>query len=384
MRPLHHDVVVVGDGPAGSAVAAECAAVGLDVVVIGPGASWQNTYATWIDDVTDIDGASVALPGGVFASSNDRVLVTGGREHVIDRPYGVFDNHALRSHLGVDERLVRGSAVAIERVGDGATVTLDGGGVLDAGIVIDARGAAIASVPPAWQTAYGVVVDEQTAARLVPTDAVTLMDWSPGEVVPSFLYAVPVADGWLIEETVLAADPAMPPDALRGRLVARFGEPAVVAGERNGRIERVSIPMGLPTVGGEGRVVPFGAAAGMIHPATGYSVAASLRAAPRVARTIAEGGDVRDAIWPRSLRRSRALHDYGLAAMLGLDPVGTARFFDAFFELPVDMWAAYLRVDSPPGTVAKVMARLFAAAPWSVRRELVGLDLRLVARVLRP
>ena len=77
-------------------------------------------------------------------------------------------------------------------------------------------------------------------------------------------------------------------------------------------------------------------------------------------------------------RRVRALHDYGLDVLLRLDQTSTADFFDAFFAQPVERWEPYLRVDAELGDVASLMAALFRAAPWPLRRRLVRGDPRLL------
>ncbi len=125
----------------------------------------------------------------------------------------------------------------------------------------------------------------------------------------------------------------------------------------------------------------FGAAAGYTHPATGFSVAASLRAAPRVAAALAaaaartpgrvDPAPVWDAVWPRPLRRTRRLHDYGLRVLLGLDQDALATFFDTFFELPVDVWAPYLRIDAAPREVMRTMTALLRRLPPGMRRRLL-------------
>lgn len=373
------DVAIVGDGPAGLALAAACGAVGLEVVVHGSGEPWAATYATWRDDVP-------MVPDEVFASITPMVDVIGDRRHRIERPYGVFDNAALREHL------LAGLPSGTLRVGRVDPAALDAPTVVVATGAGPEAGPDVGSVP--WQTAHGVVLAELPASLDVAPDAVTLMDWrAPGAVAPapgdppSFCYVVPVHDGWLVEETVLAATPAVPPERLRARLERRLGVDGPVIVADAVRVEEVRIPMRV--TGGPdtdpGAPVRFGAAAGFVHPATGYSVAASLRAASRVARAIAAGADVHAAVWPRPQRRARVLHDYGLDALLRLDAGETAAFFDAFFDacvgLPVERWAAYLRVDTTPGEVARVMARVFRRAPWSVRRRLMAGDPRVLRRL---
>ena len=366
-----YDAVVVGDGPSGAVLGAACKAVGLDVVVVGRGAPWTNTYGVWLDDAPD-------LPRSAFASVSAQVIVGGTELRRLDRPYGIIDNEALRDHLGLGELLVGDEMVGITAAGDHATVELTGGTTLSAHLVIDATGSS-GDAARAWQTAYGVVVDETSAADVATTDAVTLMDWSWSTDGPSFVYVVPVGTGWLVEHTVLAASPSIEPSHLRGELVLRLGAAVVEAAEAEGRTETVRIPMGLPVRSGAGPVASFGTAAGMIHPATGYSVGPALRAAPRVAQAIAAGADVHTAIWPRAARRTRALHDVGLEALLQLDAGDTDRFFAAFFGLPVAAWSDYLRIDTPPDDIARVMSRLFRRSPWSVRRRLVAAGPRAVA-----
>jgi lycopene beta-cyclase len=116
---------------------------------------------------------------------------------------------------------------------------------------------------------------------------------------------------------------------------------------------------------------------------TGYSVAASLRAAPRVADAVARaiGEDVRGpalveetwrAVWPEDLLRTRALHDYGLAALRRLESRRIGEFFDAFFALPETDWADYLRIDTPARRVAAIMTRFFLDMPRGVRLRVMG------------
>jgi lycopene beta-cyclase len=280
--------------------------------------------------------------------------------------------------VGSNERITRHVCDGAEA----ASLELADGRTMSTRFVVDATGAPTAD-PSAWQTAYGVVVNDATAARLVPTDAVTLMDWWADGDVPMFLYAVPLSSGWLIEATVLASRQPVEVARLRARLAERLGDAVVAGAEHAGMVETVRIPMGAPVRRGSGCVVRFGAAGGMIHPATGHSVGAALRAAPRLAAAIAERGDVHQAVWPASARRARVLHDYGLRTVLRLGPSATASFFDAFFDLDVAVWREYLRVDTTPRSVSRVMWGVFRRLPWSVRRQLVDVDPAVLGRLLR-
>ncbi len=223
-------------------------------------------------------------------------------------------------------------------------------------------------------------------------------DGRPSPIGPSgvttFCYTLPVHDGWLVEETVLAARPAVEPIALLARLAARLGRHPDDVLADSVRTEYVRIPLGGSRPGLDEPVVAFGAAAGYVHAATGFSVASSLRAAPRVASSIvtalqssasvADPSVVADAVWPVAFRRSRVLHDYGLELLLRLDDDDVRDFFGAFFALTVEQWRGYMRIDTPPSEVAAVMTKLFRMSSWSMRRRLSAGNPAMFARLLRP
>jgi lycopene beta-cyclase len=230
------------------------------------------------------------------------------------------------------------------------------------------------------QTAYGLVLDHRP--DVVGGSGSVLMDWrQPAGVAgpPTFLYVLGLAGGrWLVEETSLARAEPVGPELLRERLAARLGVDLTDAAEH---VEHVSIPM-APGVPNRGQaVVGFGAAAGYIHPATGYSVAASLRAVPRVVDGLVEAVRLDDprqraltawnAVWPTEHRRARALHDYGLGVLLRMSADELSGFFGAFFDLPSEQWSAYLRVDTSAAAVSRTMTAMFRSVPWHLRRRLL-------------
>ena len=362
------DVAVIGDGPAGLALADACASRGLGVVVVGDDRPWTATYGMWVDEIPD-------LLSGCFGHVSPTVVVHGRRRHVVEGAYGVVDTATLWERLDAAVERAAGRATGVQHFTWGSRVLI-GAAHVDARLIARASGSA--GRPTAWQTAYGIVVDEPPPR--FDQDVVTLMDLRSvvgGGAQPTFCYVVPVADGWLVEETVMAARPAVDPASLRDRLAARVGAPVV---ESARRVEMVVIPLGGPLPNRRDPVVAFGAAAGYTHPATGYSVAMSLRAAPRVAGAIAEvvsngGLDTRgvwDAVWPRAARRTRLLHDHGLEVLLRLSPNELSAFFDAFFELPEPLWSAYLRVDASAADVSRAMTAVLRRLPRPVRRRVLA------------
>ena len=133
--------------------------------------------------------------------------------------------------------------------------------------------------------------------------------------------------------------------------------------------------MGVPLPSVQ-RVVPFGAAAPMVHPATGYSVGRSLRSASTLVQAYnsslapaAASAKMWTALWPSSARRARSLHMMGARILAGLDTLQTRAFFGAFFDLPVPVWSRYLDSESSP---VWPMLKLFGSAEAPVRRQLLS------------
>ncbi|HEX2188284.1 MAG TPA: lycopene cyclase family protein [Longimicrobiaceae bacterium] len=294
------DVLVLGKGPAALAAAAALGARGLRAGVVGPPGPprWTAQYGVWADEMDAVGLAEVA------GSRWDRVSAGfgGGRTRVLPRAYVRVDRDALARVL--EERCGRagvrwldGEAAAAEHGPAGSTVRLRGGGTVEGRVVVDASGHRPALVRrgarPAqgFQTAWGAVVPGTVPG--VEPDCATLMDWDdaglPPSPVPTFLYALPFADGSVfVEETALVARPALPFDVLEARLRARLAARGVAVPE-GGERELCRIPMGGPLPSPRQRVVGFGGAAGMVHPATGYLLARVLADAPALAGALADG-----------------------------------------------------------------------------------------------
>jgi lycopene beta-cyclase len=197
------------------------------------------------------------------------------------------------------------------------------------------------------------------------------MDWrrdngTGPDASPSFLYAMPLGDGTtLLEETCLVGRPALDQRELRRRLETRLRNRGIeVTGTE--RVERVRFPVESFRIEGA-----FGARGALMHPGTGYSVAASLATADKVAAALADGKSVDRALWPASARAVDRLRRIGLDALLTLEPAQVTPFFEAFFDLSVRHQRAYLSGRNDlPGTAA-AMRSLFLAVPPDVRRVLL-------------
>jgi lycopene beta-cyclase len=383
---LDAQVAVVGSGPAGWAAAAALAEVGVEAVLVAPAPSevWPATYGCWVDELEPVGLRTVVR------TSWPSVRVVGHREHEVPRAYAVLDNarlHALLSEAfgRTGGRTVLGAAVGAQHFGWGSRLLLAEGQPIEVRLIVDATGGGRhgllrrAGPPRAHQTGFGLLARFDRPP--IPAGSCTLMDWSPaapdgagGDPRPTFLYALDLGEGrLLVEETALAASPPMADTELRRRLAVRLerrgATPAEVLAD-----EHVVIPMGgpLPRVQA---VAATGAAAGLVHPATGYSVAPRLAEAVR--RSLDAGhapdglaAEAWAAVWPASRRRARRLEQVGLSRLLAMGSDEVRTFFDAFFALPVERWAPYLSGSGSTVELARAMAAVFRASPRDVRRRL--------------
>ncbi|MEU6643028.1 lycopene cyclase family protein [Saccharomonospora sp. NPDC046836] len=363
------DVAVLGGGPAGRAMAAACVREGLATALVDPAPErrWRQTYALWRDELP-------ALPAGAIAAAPATVLA-GGR--ALDREYLVLDNAGLRRWLADDRVEVRsGTAVDIAHGPHGSLIRLADDSRIAAHVVVDARG-----TPPghgAAQTAFGLVLPAGQAAPLVPAGTAVFMDWRDAPAVdPSFLYAVPLAaDRVLVEETSLARKPALPRSILAARLRQRLAAAGIATDglpEEHVHI-RLDTPLPRP-----GRTVPFGARAGLVHPATGFSVAASLGLAPRVATALSTelthgpgraASAARHVLWPPRAVAVHTLRRQALRSLSSIPGCEQPYFFDLFFAMAPRHQRAFTSGREDLTGLLGAMTALFCATPWRLRPAL--------------
>lgn len=364
------ELVVVGLGPAGRALTHRACAHGLDVIAVDshPHRHWTPTYSAWRDELP------FWLPASAIGSSTDDPAAWTTRRQRIDRTYCVLDTAALQTALTVDSaRVVAGTAREVTA----HTVRLTDGTVISGGTVVDARGTTGMS-GLAEQTAYGVIVPRELGEPLLEAAGAWFMDWrcdngtDPNDI-PSFLYAVRLNDEEiLLEETCLVGVPALDLRTLRERLFTRLQSRGLVLSGSE-PVERVRFPVqSPPRTSTERDIVRFGSRSSMMHPATGYSVAASLAAVDSVVDALRRGRRVGSLqIW--AVQRLRNL---GLRTALDLDPSLVPEFFASFFDLPTALQASYLSGRSDPVGTMNAMVRMFPTLPTAARiaiaRTVVG------------
>lgn len=361
-------IAVLGLGPAGALLAHRAVTRGWTVDGYDPACGevdgvpalpvWRSTYGVPLAGLPDWARDTLAVEGG----SGQLTVHTPALRRLDHGAYGLLDRDRVRRQLADGIRLHR------QRVSDADIPALRAATGADA--VVDCRG--VVDRPGAVrQVAYGLFLPPEVAVAAGTTPG-EFMDWRPSPAVtagdgtrtdgapPSFLYVQRTADAVLVEETVLATRDRtrdLLPE-LRRRLVARLGD----AADRAVGYETVHFPMDRrrrpwylgPDADG---YATFGAAGGLTHPATGYSVGAAAAAADTVLDQLVDGVPHR--------RRCSAALAWRLR-LLGADLIVRAdgdvlpRFFDAFFRLPVHLQRGYLEgQDALPVAAAMVSLARF-------------------------
>lgn len=383
-------VLVVGAGPAGLALTAELAERGVSATLVDPDPErpFTNSYGIWADEADEL-GLGPAVTGRTRTTC---VTIEEDKIHSLSRGYTRLYAGRLQGLL--QERLraagagiIAARGVRAEVLADHARLHLDEGEPLEGALIVDATGHQPALLEdngevPAWQVAYGQTL--KVTRSSLPPDTAVLMDLSPVDrrdrEGPTFLYAIPEEGGRLfVEETILATATPPPMAWMQDRLERRLrtlGIEGEVLDE-----ERCVFPMGVALPSRDQPVLGFGAAAGLVHPATGYMLARTLRLAAPLADALCEGVSRGEApatlatrgwrmLWPTARLESQRLHRFGLDVLLSFDADETRQFFDAFFRSGGDGWRTYLDADAPSRNLASVMLGMATHLPARLVRAL--------------
>ena len=401
------DVLVVGGGPAALAITTALAEHNLAVGLLSSSdrhQSWPNTYGIWAQEA-DALGLGQLLSHrwqhtvSHFGSGDSTGPDDPDRTVHHGRDYALFDKQRLQEHWHAiaDRHGVhwwRGEARTISHDRNHSTVTCSDGTTLTARLVLDATGhqpvfvRRPAQPHTAGQAAYGVVARFKqppiNAGQFVFMDyRCAHLDADQKREPPTFLYAMHLGDDiYFVEETSLALSPPVPFGVLQRRLQQRLQHRGAPMGEILHE-EFCLFPMDPPLPDLSQRVVGFGGAASMVHPASGYLVGSLLRRAPSLAAAIATAladpsidgaGLAKRAwrhLWPFELRLKNAFYCFGLKKLMGFKESQLRHHFHSFFGLPDRFWYGFLTNTLNINDLATAMGQLFLLAPWDVRSGLL-------------
>ena len=408
------DVLIIGAGPAALIMAAALASHGVSLGGLAPATPdtpWPNTYGVWCDELE-----ALGLPDLLGHRWHNTVSYFGQAAATQPtrhrRDYGLFDKQRLQQHL-LDQLQTmtwhQGKATNVTHTADHSCVTTEAGAALQAKLVIDTTGHNAALIqrpesgarPVSYQVAYGII--GKFSKPPVAPGQFSLMDYraehlSAEELAgpPTFLYAMDLGnDVFFVEETSLALAPAMAYDTLKKRLQKRLSADGVTVSEIHDT-EYCLFPMNQPLPDLHQRVLGFGGAASMVHPATGYMVGAMLRRAPEVASAIAMsiakgdgGGEIANAgwqtLWNTERVRKHNIYQFGLETLMRFNHRELCQFFESFFKLSQSQWAGFLADTLSPFELVMAMVTMFSHTTNPVRGGLisgVGTDGQLLLKSL--
>jgi len=424
------DVGIVGCGPSGLALAAELGKRGLKVVLVGHDSPFVNNYGVWRDEFSDL-GLEKCLD---FVWKDASCYFREGKEVRVGRAYGRVCRRRLREELlqrcltagvtffpGEVDQVNPPTASALAENPWAATeirvekhtqpircklVTLASGAAAGRLLKYEKDSPGVAA-----QTAYGIEAEIEGYTDAYDPNSMLFMDfrrhhsglypgtaqrqqfgkhpngaqglWGTEKEIPSFLYAMPLGGNRVfLEETCLVAKPALPFAVLKRRLLRRCEALGIKIKEIHEE-EWSYIPTGGALPESDQPITAFGAAANLVHPATGYSIARSLREAPAMAAALAVALEeqtsskdaakfVWDALWTQEKRRQASFHVFGMELLCKLDLNSTADFFTTFFALPDIFWRGFLASKLSSVDLLGFAGATFVLAPIGIKAKLVS------------
>lgn len=377
--PSTPQVIVFGGGPAGWALAGALALRGADVEIVDPAPDtpFRATYGGWVDLTPEQYRTAFRA-----VYTDPRVTFVDGSVRRIGAAYGRFDTERLH------RLLVERASTAGVRVTQG-TVTdfVDDGRI----VCVDAMGAGSPrrrSVrAPFYQTALGIWA--RVSGEVFAAGQMSLMDLRASTAsVPTFLYGMRESmcgsstEDWVfLQETSLVARGVVSFVELESALRNRLSAMGIAIIEECGR-EHCVIPMGGGLVASNNNWLSFGAAAGLVQPASGYQLGLSLTLADEVAQAICStsGEATAQAVAGAAKVRSRdrafawALYEHGASVLSQMSSPELSEFMQLFFGLDPMRATAFLDGRLSAFGVAASMLEIFRGATPSMKRHLMGFN----------
>ncbi|WOT03282.1 lycopene cyclase family protein [Corynebacterium pyruviciproducens] len=317
-------VAVIGQGPAGLALAHRAAARGLYVEAWDPQPYALHVLSVFTDE---LPAWAKNLPAR--STTTPVVYTHGGRKIRIDREYRVLDNARVWQKLTtfpVHRELVDADTVTPAELG--------------ADVIVDARGTRDLYTPG---SPVQVATDDFVAAQQQAHESV-FMDFRD---VPSnrFTYQIPLDSRRMLRQDTVLATRTPPEEA------------------------DVFIPLlASPYAGSH---IPYGARAGFVNPFTGYSVATSFCLADETADAISArllhgtGGSSPRLPWEKpSFRTDRYLSVLCLRTLLSVPSPLYRTMIEGVFSLRPEL-ARKLLILGYPGATLEGMARIWATLAGS-------------------
>lgn len=289
-------IAIIGSGPAALLLAQYLKQKSIQSIVVDPKSSLHCTYGVWENEIAPWAKEIISSSAGKYYP--EMTIKTNDKTVTKPYPYLLLDNNALTAQLTVN--YIQARVESIDQTPSSPNpykLHLSNGHTLTADLVIDATGSLspfqqYPSFDPSYQSFYGAKVTF-THPHKVSLTRVELMDFShPSKSNPTFCYTLPQnAHDLFMEETVLNG-PILSPKELKRRLVERIQRRFPNNPFKLSDIESDDILMNSPEpLYLENGPIPFGAAAGMVCPHTGYMVGYVTHMVQKLSDAIVAGND---------------------------------------------------------------------------------------------
>ncbi|ODP37651.1 lycopene beta-cyclase CrtY [Sphingomonas turrisvirgatae] len=368
MPPIHTcDVAIIGGGLAGGliALALRKKRPDLDVRIVEAGSSLggNHLWSFFASDIAPADRWLIAPLISYGWTSYDVAFP----DHSRTLKAGYYSIESDRFDQVVRAAMPRAAVMTGRKVlGSSArTVMLVGGERIEAGGVIDCRGAAhLAELECGWQKFIG-----RELALAEPHDLMRpiIMDASVKQVDGyRFVYALPFAATRMFVEDTYYSDSAKIDRKAIGKRIDAWTQARGLAVEHIAREEVGALPV---TMGGDfeaywisggNRVAKAGMRAGLFHPVTGYSLPDAVRLASLIARTSdLSGAALHDLTLGYARKQWKARGYYRMLSRMlfrAAEPAERYRILERFYRLDAGLIARFYAGQSSLLDRARVLA----------------------------
>lgn len=380
-----YDVVVLGGGPAALTVAAATARKGLGVLLAAR--SWATP---WSKTFGSFALANQGAPWTELASQQNPIFLLGsGPAQHLGATYLRFDTARLQAAL-VEEARAQGvdflpeNFVACRAGVHNYQVEFERT-TLSAQFLLDATGVSALQAEEAigYQTAYGIWIESPPPA--LSSGEMRMMDFSLIESgIPTFAYVLRESNGLtFVQETQLCSKKPVPWPVLKNNLRARLRHLGWKESPHHGE-EFCLIPLGIRRPSLRNQVIPFGAKAGFVQPATGYQLHHAIRKSEAVAGELASARADRESrveelrertlrsIWTTQERATFSLYEVGAEILMEMDSRQLAGFLSMFFESNSRLTLGFLEGNQSLSEASQTLFQVFSHAPLRMRRKLLS------------
>lgn len=380
------DITVIGNGPSGLFLTYylslhtkyKIAFIALHNVM------WHCTYGSWVDEIKEswLSDTELSLKK-IFQTEllNTEVISADNDKIMLNKKYALLDNKYIFNKIydnikkNPNIRLIDGQVINVDDNKNNIIIYYK-----TTEIVTNIRSKQIFNctgmshfltryneigLPTNWQIFYGKKIKLKQPHNI---KNMILMDWRQYKNktnIPSFAYIIPINPFILfIEETILIYHTRFDLEELSQRLDERIMQ-MDLAIDTILETETYSIPMGGNLPKHNQKILSFGLAAKMSHPATGYMVGYTIYRIPYIIHNKNLHNISMKTIIPMDEKIKYYIYVYGGELLKQLNTKELSLFFTYFFKQPD--WNKYLTRRLSSNQLILLLINFFISIPFKLK-----------------